>query len=90
MAATIANIKIRYDAKTPQFAIFWTHVIYVFYSILFRNDKKEEKKIRCLVRTNINPCAYLVVVDQVSLTKVPQADNKEIQVHLPNWLSRYG
>ena len=31
-AATVANIKIRYDAKTPQFAIFWTHVIFVFYS----------------------------------------------------------
>ena len=32
-AATVANIKIRYDAKTPQFAIFGTRVIYVFYSI---------------------------------------------------------
>ena len=30
-AATIANIKIRYDAKTPQFG---TRVICVFYSIL--------------------------------------------------------
>ena len=28
--ATVANIKIRYDAKTPQFAIFGTCVIYVF------------------------------------------------------------
>ena len=33
-AATIANIKIRYDAKIPQFAIFGTRVIYVFYSIV--------------------------------------------------------
>ena len=32
-AATVADIKIRYDAKTPQFAIFRTHVIRVFYSI---------------------------------------------------------
>ena len=32
-AATVANIKIRYDAKTPQFAIFGTRVICVFYSI---------------------------------------------------------
>ena len=32
-AATVANIKTRYDAKTPQFAIFGTRVIYVFYSI---------------------------------------------------------
>ena len=32
-AATFANIKIRYDAKTPQFAIFGTRVICVFYSI---------------------------------------------------------
>ena len=32
-AATVANIKIRYDAKTPQFAILGTRVIYVFYSI---------------------------------------------------------
>ena len=33
-AATVANIKIRYDAKIPQFAIFGTSVIYVFYSIV--------------------------------------------------------
>ena len=35
-AATVANIKIHFDAKTPQFAIFGTRVmcvIYVFYSI---------------------------------------------------------
>ena len=32
-AATVANIKIRYDAKIPQFAIFGTRIIYVFYSI---------------------------------------------------------
>ena len=32
-AANVANIKIRYDAKTPQFAIFGTRVICVFYSI---------------------------------------------------------
>ena len=32
-AATGANIKIRYDAKIPQFAIFGTRVIYVFYSM---------------------------------------------------------
>ena len=32
-AATVAKIKIRYDAKTPQFAIFGTRVICVFYSI---------------------------------------------------------
>ena len=31
-AATVASIKIRYDAKTPQFAIFGTCVICVFYS----------------------------------------------------------
>ena len=31
-AATVANIKIRYDAKITQFAIFGTRVIYVFYS----------------------------------------------------------
>ena len=34
-AATGANIKIRYDAKTPQFAIFGTRVICVFYSKRF-------------------------------------------------------
>ena len=33
-AATVANIKIRYDAKTPQFAIFGTRVLCVFYSRL--------------------------------------------------------
>ena len=32
--APIAYIKIRYDAKTPQFAIFGSHVICVFYSSL--------------------------------------------------------
>ena len=32
-AATVANIKIRYDAKTPQFAIYGTRVICVFYSM---------------------------------------------------------
>ena len=32
LSATVANIKMRYDAKTPQFAIFGTRVIYVFYS----------------------------------------------------------
>ena len=31
-AATVVNIKIRYDAKIPHFAIFGTRVIYVFYS----------------------------------------------------------
>ena len=31
--ATVANIKIRYDAKIPQFALFGTRVIYVIYSI---------------------------------------------------------
>ena len=33
-AATVANIKIRYDAKTPQFGIFGTRNICVFYSTL--------------------------------------------------------
>ena len=37
-AATVANIKIHYDAKTPQFAIFGTRVICVFYS----NNMTEE------------------------------------------------
>ena len=31
-AATVADIKIRYEAKTSQFAIFGTRVICVFYS----------------------------------------------------------
>ena len=33
-AATVANIKLRYDAKKPQFAIFGTPVICVFYSMI--------------------------------------------------------
>ena len=33
VAATVAKIKIRYDAKTHQFAIIGTCVIYVFYSM---------------------------------------------------------
>ena len=32
-AANVASIKIRFDAKIPQFAIIGTRVIYVFYSI---------------------------------------------------------
>ena len=32
-AATVTNIKTRYDAKTPQFAIFGTRVICMFYSM---------------------------------------------------------
>ena len=32
-AASSANIKIHFDAKMPQFAIFGTRIIYVFYSI---------------------------------------------------------
>ena len=32
-SATAANIKIRYDAKTPQFAIFGIRVICVFYCL---------------------------------------------------------
>ena len=35
--ATVANIKIRYDVKTPQFAIFGTCVICVFHSIQLFN-----------------------------------------------------
>ena len=42
-AATVANIKIRYDAKTPQFALFGTHVICVFYSI----SEKFEPQVLC-------------------------------------------
>ena len=34
-AATVANIKIRHDAKTPQFTIFGTRVICVFYNIWY-------------------------------------------------------
>ena len=34
-AATIANIKIRYDVKTAEFAIFGTCVICVFYSTAY-------------------------------------------------------
>ena len=36
--ATVANIKIRYDAKAPQFALFGTRVIWVFYSKWILND----------------------------------------------------
>ena len=35
VAATVANIKISYDAKTPQIAIFGTRIICVFYSIQY-------------------------------------------------------
>ena len=42
-AATVSNIKIRYDAKTPQFAIFGTRVICVFYSIYLYTVKLANK-----------------------------------------------
>ena len=49
-AATVANIKIRYDAKTPQFAIFGTRVICVFYSIsLIQVQINYEEFIKCIV-----------------------------------------
>ena len=45
--ATVANIKIRYDAKIPQFAIFGTRVIYVFYSIsILRLDSQGKGRNR--------------------------------------------
>ena len=40
-ASTVANIKTRYDAKTPQFAIFGTRVICVFYSKSIMNNVKQ-------------------------------------------------
>ena len=40
-AATVANIKIRYDAKTPQCAIFGTGVICVFHSIQLLRELAE-------------------------------------------------
>ena len=43
-AATVANIKIRYDAKTPQFAIFGTRVICVFYSSQLVPDIERRRK----------------------------------------------
>ena len=41
-AATVANIKIRYDAKTPQFAIYGTRVICVFYSNNSNNNNSND------------------------------------------------
>ena len=37
--ASFANIKIRYNAKTPQFALFGTRVICVFYSNFGEKDE---------------------------------------------------
>ena len=39
-AAIVANIKIRYDAKTPQFTIFGTRVICVFYSNYYSKNHR--------------------------------------------------
>ena len=46
VAATVANKKIRYDAKSPHLAIFGTHVICVFYSI-------GKLSLRTLIRVQI-------------------------------------
>ena len=43
-AARVANIKIRYDAKTPQLAIFGTHVICMFYcsEVIYLNNSSRK------------------------------------------------
>ena len=50
-AATVANIMIRYDAKIPQFSIFGTCVICVFYSMLFCIAPGNKSVIRACMQT---------------------------------------
>ena len=53
-AATVANIKIRYDAKNHQFAIFGTRVICVFYSITPKKSKlKNFHRNFCLSKKDV-------------------------------------
>ena len=52
VASTVANIKIRYDEKTPQFAIFGTRFICVFYSIISRQNTKH-KTLKCRLSAQI-------------------------------------
>ena len=52
-AATVANIKIRYDAKAPQFAIFGTRVICVLYSISFKGY------VTPLIASPVTWCRYI-------------------------------
>ena len=56
-AATVANIKIHYDAKTPQFAIFGTRVICVFYSIR-EVDIREMQWGQITVQSHKAQCAF--------------------------------
>ena len=57
-AATVANIKIRYDAKTPQFAIFETRVIVAFYRILF-TDRITCSECFFVRSTNYLNCVFI-------------------------------
>ena len=60
-AATVANIEIRYDAKTPQFAIFGTRVICVFYSI-YVDDRILFLSICVVMRLDISRhCTFVEV-----------------------------
>ena len=72
-AATVANIKIRYDAKIPQFAIFGTCVIYVFYSISWTQHTRDFLIPHCLFKIpSTHSCLedYLTSVDRLDLSNL--------------------
>ena len=64
--ATVTNIKIRYDAKIPQFALFGTHVIYVFYSII---DYPLYRILTCRLGTRSSLSIFVVSLASPTLFK---------------------
>ena len=59
-AATVANIKIRYDAKTPQLAVFGTRDICVFYSNPFEGELLAVDIVMNISPSNIFPTMLLL------------------------------
>ena len=71
-------IKTRYDAKTPQFAIFGTRVICVFYSIECLNSscslffQTPKDKLQCVLRCS---STIMNLLSMASEKSVPAADD---------------
>ena len=92
VAATVANIKIHYDAKTPQFPIFGTLVMCVFYSI----DKTIKDSFVCeisqlMLFLKMTQCLRMYsTVYCISATKTLYFSTSPYTCYSPtcNWLSK--
>ena len=87
-AATVANVKIRYDAKTLQFSIFETHIICVFYSICicipaYLNDPTEVAVCSELEALFLGPDLY---PGEASLEAVPPRPGAQHEARLQHQL----